>query len=256
MELKILPILQIDAYIIQNLIQSGMRPDIFHKTIFSSRGYTTFLENILSFPESLRNIKFRGAYLNNRLVGFAEYRILNDSVFLNNIYVDKELQGKNIGKFLLETGYELADKYKKDKILLDVFDDNYAALAWYEKEGFKKISATNWYLGNQQAHVSKSFECLVENYPSAQAEQRLYYFSNLKIKTDTALYDIGRIKETFYRITSDRILEDTSILNGLYWMDPVRELIILTQKTKLSGFINICTSNRMEKIKEGRGNIK
>lgn len=134
MKMRIEPFKSIDVYLIPKLIELGMDKNIFPLTIFSSDGYEAYLREQLKLSEEYRRIKLYAAFIDDQFAGYSEWRILENCLFLNNIYVSQRYQGLGIGKFLLEThGAELLAEHKKSIISLDVFDNNTKAISWYKK---------------------------------------------------------------------------------------------------------------------------
>ncbi|MEH6992338.1 GNAT family N-acetyltransferase [Neobacillus drentensis] len=251
MKIRVEPLKRKDAHLIPKLIESGMDKDIFSLTIFSSNRYEAYLENLLTIPEENRRVKLYGAFVGDHLAGYTEWRIFENSLFLNNIYVFPEYQGLGIGKSLLEKhGNKLVVEYGKSNLTLDVFDNNAEAVRWYEKIGFVKQNSTNWYVGEQPALTrdNLTYECYIENYPNAEVEQKAYDFSMFTCSTKNGVYQIGRIRNQFYRLTNPESLNNDDLLHFLYQFDPKRKLLLLTSDEFSSefSFTLSCVSNRMK----------
>ncbi len=250
--MRIAPLRNKDAHLIPKLIESGMNRSIFPLTIFSSKGYEAYINNLLTIAEKNRRVKLYGAFVDDHLAGYTEWRILEESLFLNNIYVFPEYQGFGFGKSLLvEHGKDLLHEYEKSTISLDVFADNKAAIHWYEKIGFINKQSTYWYVGEQTARTDSNSPtgCYVENYPNAEAEHKAYGFSMLTCSTRNGSYQIGRIKNQYYRITNPKFLHDYELLHYLYELDPCRRLIVLTNEEDLPNhYTLVCKSNRMSAV--------
>lgn len=251
MKLRIEPLKSKDAHLIPKLIESGMDKDIFSLTIFSSKGYEAYLENLLTIPEEHRRVKLFGAFVGDQLAGYTEWRILENSLFLNNIYVFPEFQGLGLGKSLLEEhGNTLMEEYRKSSISLDVFKNNEKAVRWYEKVGFVKQESINWYVGEQQTLTCDNYmyDCYIENYPNAEAEQKAYDFSMFTCSTKNGVYQIGRIKNQFYRLTNSESLNNVDLLHCLYQVDSKRKMLLLSNEIYSSNFsfTLACVSNRMK----------
>lgn len=247
MKIQIEPLRNTDAHLIPKLIKSGMDQDIFALTIFSARGYENYLKNLLLIPENNRTVKLYGAFVDGQLAGYSEWRIFEKSIFLNNIYVFPEFQGIGIGKILLiKHGRKLMNKYEKMVMSLDVFENNAEALRWYQRIGFEKENVTHWYLG-EQTSIPISDRCYIEHYPKAIAEQEAYDFSMFTCSTNKGVYQIGRIKNHYYRLTDSKGLNDLGLLHCLYKLAPNRKILLLTNEIPSSpaSFRLACKSYRM-----------
>ncbi|WP_026576798.1 GNAT family N-acetyltransferase [Bacillus sp. UNC438CL73TsuS30] len=251
MEIRIEALKNKDVHLIPKLIESGMNKDIFPLTIFSSIGYEAYLKKLLTIPEEFRRVKLYGAFINDQLAGYTEWRILKNHLFLNNIYVLHEYQGLGIGRSLLvKHGYKLLDENRKSNLSLDVFDNNTKAMNWYEKIGFVKKNSTYWYVREQPfVTTSNCFnECYIENYPNAEVDQKAFGFSMLTCTTRNGVYQIGRINHQLYRLTNPKSIHDDDLLHCLYKLDSKRKLLLMESEILSSQFpaTLACQSNRMD----------
>lgn len=244
----IAPLRTCDSHLVSTLIRYNLNDDIFPLTIFSSNKYELFLSKLLSIPSRLRKVQYFGAYQDNKLLGFTEWRILEDGIFLNQISLFPNYRGMGVGKALLEHGLTLLKDYKKTKMSLDVFEDNLYAEEWYRRKGFTSVTTTQWYLGNHVRNfdIEKSNQYSIENFNSSEAEQEIYRFSILNVKSPTKLYRVGRIKEHLYRINGIHTFLDEGLQSVLQELDNSRSLLVLTEKElKCNHFRFIAASKRM-----------
>ena len=79
------------------------------------------------------------------------------SLEIQRIYVLKEFKGMHIGKHLVDTAVEIANREHLDYLWLGVWEHNSRAIAFYEKQGFKKFTTHSFKLGNdlQQDHIMR-----------------------------------------------------------------------------------------------------
>ncbi|MBA3724326.1 MAG: GNAT family N-acetyltransferase [Candidatus Levybacteria bacterium] len=86
----------------------------------------------------------------NKLLGYIQFGAVtyesvestDNDIELNKIYIDKNYQGKGIGKVLMKSMFEHPRLDRIENIYLDVFDENKKAIGLYEKYGFKRIGKT------------------------------------------------------------------------------------------------------------------
>lgn len=69
---------------------------------------------------------------------------------LERIYLTKSAQGRGLGKKLLEFTIEQAIKLNKEAVWLGVWEENYSAIRFYEKRGFKPFGEHIFTLGQDQ----------------------------------------------------------------------------------------------------------
>lgn len=85
------------------------------------------------------------AEIENEIVGFAylQYEamdyanLLENAVWLHDLYVDAAARGQNAGKLLIENSVETAKELGADKLMLSVAAKNEHAKEFFERTGFK-----------------------------------------------------------------------------------------------------------------------
>lgn len=79
------------------------------------------------------------------------------SLEIQRIYVLQEFKGMHIGKQLVDKAIEIARQEHLDYLWLGVWEHNSRAIAFYEKQGFKKFATHSFKLGNdvQQDHIMR-----------------------------------------------------------------------------------------------------
>lgn len=98
------------------------------------------------------------AQLNNSIEAFIHFKLLNDTIFLNNICVSANLQGLGVGKKLLKYGLDLLNDETFSFFSLDVFLSNSKALKWYEKLGLKVQESHEWKTITSRYNDEKRFK--------------------------------------------------------------------------------------------------
>lgn len=101
---------------------------------------------------------FYFSYYNNELAGYLKINIneaqteTNGTEFLEveKIYIRTVFKGKGIGTALIQKATELASKYQKSKIWLGVWEQNFAAIAFYERMGFVQTSNHTFFMGDNE----------------------------------------------------------------------------------------------------------
>ena len=80
-----------------------------------------------------------------QIAGFAMLRHLGDEVELITIAVDKKWRNKGVGLMLMRALFEALLMSPAKRMLLEVADDNVAALKLYGKLGFHKVGERKGY---------------------------------------------------------------------------------------------------------------
>jgi GNAT superfamily N-acetyltransferase len=86
------------------------------------------------------------AEIENKIVGFAylQYEamdyanLLENAVWLHDLYVDQAARKTGAGKFLIEKSIEIAKEFGADKLMLSVAAKNEHARDFFERNGFKE----------------------------------------------------------------------------------------------------------------------
>ena len=104
--------------------------------------------NVLKSDFENPSTKYIVAKEDNNIVGFAGMLDTVDQFEITNIVVRKDKRNNGIGKILLNTLISFAKENNKDRIYLEVNQKNLAAIALYEKNGFKRISLREKYYNN------------------------------------------------------------------------------------------------------------
>ncbi|MDO5519020.1 MAG: GNAT family N-acetyltransferase [bacterium] len=74
----------------------------------------------------------------------------SNTLEVQRIYVLKEYKGKRIGKALIQRAINIAKNHNLDYVWLGVWEHNFAAIKFYEKQGFKKFSSHVFKLGDDE----------------------------------------------------------------------------------------------------------
>jgi ribosomal-protein-alanine N-acetyltransferase len=90
---------------------------------------------------------------NDKIIGFINFDTIYERAELEYIYVEKEYRRKNIATKLLESMWKILEKKDIHSITLEVNCNNAAAIKFYEKNGFEKVSVREKYYGNEDAFL-------------------------------------------------------------------------------------------------------
>ena len=88
------------------------------------------------------------AYLKLNANGAQTESHVQNSLEVERIYVLKAFQGQQIGQYLLDFSIEEARRRKMNTLWLGVWEHNYGAVRFYERNGFERFGSHVFQLGN------------------------------------------------------------------------------------------------------------
>ena len=90
----------------------------------------------------------------NNILGFAGIIVSLDDAEITNIVTKKSERKKGIGKLLLDKLIEMSKEFGKDKISLEVDEENEIAISLYERFAFEKVGLRKkYYNGKNNAII-------------------------------------------------------------------------------------------------------
>jgi len=118
--------------------------------------YTTDAFSLAKVKEELMNKQsiFYFVLSNKTLLGYLKLNIeaaqsepVDNGLEIERIYLLADYQKKGIGQIMMDKAFEVAKKLQKPKVWLGVWEKNYGAIRFYQRNGFKKFTAHDFYLG-------------------------------------------------------------------------------------------------------------
>lgn len=138
-----------------NLSDAQKVGELAYKLAVQHREYDAKRFSVFAEPEQMANFYGRQtqakdaavlvAELEKEIVGFAylefEARnyadLLENAVWLHDIYIEEATRGKSVGKLLIEASAETAKELGANKLMLSVAAKNEFARNFFETQGFK-----------------------------------------------------------------------------------------------------------------------
>lgn len=256
MEPEFRPIVSADFAAIVPFTASMLSQAEFECTIFSCQGYTEFLQRSLKLDPHTAT-RLIGIYLAEKLIGFAEWRRMEPTFILNNLFICEGYRGLGIGSKMMRYGYGLAKEQGLSSITLDVFAWNEPALKWYRSHGFVEASRSYWYKGanpllNRMSDKLPEPWYIVEDHPQAEVLQAVFGFSQLRIRLKQKEIHVGRLGPQYFRFQAPNGELDAELLGVLAHMEPERALFVMSPYPSLvnnaASLERFSESIRMQKI--------
>jgi hypothetical protein len=122
---------------------------------------------------------FYGCFIERKLVGFIHLKIFNNTLFLNNIFLNENFRGGGRGSLFLRYAIENIGR-KFYKFSLDVVSSNAYVYDWYIRLGLKPKNKMYWIkILNKERQVS--INSLIERKDPNNFNS--LYFNGLKVAT-------------------------------------------------------------------------
>jgi ribosomal protein S18 acetylase RimI-like enzyme len=104
-----------------------------------------------------------GAFHKGKIVGWiiCDFRVWNNSLFIENILISEEFRGQNIGRLLIKAVNREARELQCRMVELETQNTNYPAIQFYKKAGFAITGInTKLYKDSTETAVLMSFDVM------------------------------------------------------------------------------------------------
>lgn len=212
-----------DADGIAQLMKDGYDPKMLAVTIYGCEGIARYLETQLTLPLELMDAQYVVAARDDDILGFIEFKLIRNAIFLNYICTSPETRGTGLAARMLYEGTRLARDEEHSTMYLDVFHDNTNALSWYRKVGFSPTTQSAWWrIPVQRASGRKG---RVSGHAQAEVCHAAYGFSNITLTTSQRSYLVGKLGTEWFKTNQPCLLSDDEALASLATLDPRREIL-------------------------------
>lgn len=131
-----------------------------HNTAANMAAYTQVYLSLAYITDLFHKagVKFYIAWIDEQAVAYLQLntgeaqneQLLENAMELERIYVHHNSQGKGLGLQLLEFAVEQGRAQGKEWLWLGVWDQNHAAIRFYERHGFSTFSQHDFMLGQDR----------------------------------------------------------------------------------------------------------
>jgi|ERR1039458_3029358 GNAT superfamily N-acetyltransferase len=211
-----------DAAPIANLFSSSFRPDVARLLIYGCKGASGHIRMQLASGIPNAESAYFVAQTPGGIVGAAELRRQPNSLFLNYIAVHPGHRGQRVGAILFSAAVGMSG-VSSGQIGLDVLHDNVRALQWYSRLGFATRTSTD-FLELAPPSGADEGPAYVSGLPQADVCQERFGFSRFNLITRTGTFSVGRIGDTWFRLTDLAAGENPAIFAALKLLDPGRRI--------------------------------
>lgn len=161
------------------LLAESVPPQCAGLVPYHAVGYPRFLAAALAPARELRTVLVRGIRSKGHLHAVADWRLLDDCLFLNGVAVRAADRGTGLGGRLLRDGLDLARRLGRFRLALDVSLGNPGARALYQRFGFRDESFAAWV--EEKPDISDVTPVRLLDWPAYAAHQAAYGFGDLRL---------------------------------------------------------------------------
>ena len=222
-----------EGSLVAEWIRASLPPAVVEMTIWASSRVDRYVEEHLAAgPDSAET----GYYLleidGAEPAGIAEFRVVDGTGFLNQIYVAPEHRGRLLGRLLLhDAAGDWTARKRASAVMLDVEVENRRTYRWYEQLGFQPLMDVFWQVGPIRSPTVAPGKIAGET--EAEQRQRRWGFSRFSVQTPDGCYPggcygVGRLPAGFFRLDSVDAWRDDALHAALHRLDPARRILLLT----------------------------
>ena len=234
-----------DAPRIAALIRAGFEPEVVGATIYGCGGVDGFIAEHIR-RRACSPFRYKVARSAAGIVGAADFRLQQETLFLSYIAVDPAGQGQGIASRLLANAVAEAAGDGLVRLGLDVFITNARAASWYERLGmhgeYERILAT----GPLEPDPEPG-RFVIPDLAQAEAVQSRFGFSEFTLQdADCTQHRVGRIGDGYFRLVGKATAFDRHVHACLASFNPGRAVLaILEDPARLDTWRSLVVSRRM-----------
>jgi ribosomal protein S18 acetylase RimI-like enzyme len=211
-----------DAAQIANIFSTGFRPDFAQLLIYGCGGASEYIRMQLASAGPPAESVYFVAQARDGIIGAAELRRQSKRLFLNYIGVAPGYRGQRVGAILFSEALRMSG-VSSGQIGLDVLHDNVRAVKWYGRLGFVAGTSAEFVEVAPPTGVDQDL-AYISGLPQADLCQERFGFSKFNLVTSKATFSVGRIGDTWFRLTDLAAVGNPAIFAALNLLDPARRV--------------------------------
>lgn len=214
-----LPAERVDEFI--RLIRLSIPSPLLEFTIYGGEGIANYVAIQAKYP--FADTRYLIAESAGDPIAAAEFRLLDDGLFLNYIAVEPRQRGKGTGTWFLKECVNRLRRPEHAWLELDVFEENHAARAWYSSLGFSEQRATEWRLLEGTRAVAEPLR--VGLLAQAAACVEAYGFGMVTLTGENRSVSLGWLGQRNFRVTDPGSFVDPRLRSTCWLLDSTRRLL-------------------------------
>lgn len=220
-----------DAVQIVDLFSGGFRPDLVRLLIYGCKGAAEYIRMQLAPAVPTTESIYIVAQVSGRIIGAAELRRQSNRLLLNYIAVQPGCRGQSVGAILFSAAVRMSG-VNSGQIELDVLHDNVAALRWYSRLGFTTRTSAEFIELAPPGEVDEE-PAYVSGLAQADLCQERFSFSQFNLITGKGTFSVGRIGDTWFRLTDLAAVRNPTVFAALNLLDPGRRIFAVVPESSV-----------------------
>jgi len=212
-----------DAARIVALFRSGFRPEFLELLIYGCEGVSEYIRLQLAPGGPPAGSVYFVARSRSCTAGAAEFRRQSNQLFLNYIAVAPGCRGQHIGPNLFSAAIAMSG-VTTGRIELDVLEENVQARHWYRRLGFATTASTE-FLELAPPPCADQEPAYITGLPQAGVCHERFGFSTFHLSTQAGTFPVGRLGDTWFRLTDPAAIRNPSVFAALRLLDPRRSIL-------------------------------
>jgi predicted N-acetyltransferase YhbS len=212
-----------DAEQIASLFASSFCQDRADLLIYGCRGASEYIRMQLEcLIPSRESTYFVAEKPGDGVIAAVELRRRSNGLLLNYIAVRAHHRKQHLGGMLFSAAVAMSGM-SSGQIALDVFHDNVLASQWYSRLGFQTSASTEFVELAPPCEADDGL-AYVSGLPQADLCQERFGFSQFNFITRKGTFPVGRIGDTWFRLTDLAAVGSSAIFAALDLLDTGRRI--------------------------------
>jgi hypothetical protein len=215
-----------DGAQIAHLFATIQSPETLDFTIWSSPKCGVYVDALISGEMPHQDARLTVMRKGSEIGGAISIRRLEGSLFVDNVYVNQELRDLQLANVLIYDALCAFDReFRPQTLRCDVFEDQRVLLAWHRRLSGREEARRSWWRIPLSPGSATAGE--ISGLDAAATDQARWGFSSFTVTTSTAVYTVGQLPKSYFRVNDARAGSDAELHSALYSLDPTRALFLL-----------------------------
>ena len=222
---------------VAKLMASVETPSLLKFTIWSSPQASTYIEDLIAGECPEIAAEFHILRRDGEIAVALYLRLVDGAIFVDNVYADEAARKQQLTNLLIYSGLiDYSQRHPSDTAAFDAFEFDRTIRAWHRYLGGKEHSRrTWWHLPLPPGSEEYTADSEVIGFKEAEGRHQRWGFSQFQVVTSQGRYSVGRLPESYFRLTEPAGATDLSLCRTLAKLDPSRTLFVIGPAEGIGG---------------------